>query len=574
MTFKKNILSFRHKLGLVFDDNLGTRQWYNIVDWVIVFMIILSSVEIFFATLPVEPEMRKILDLINTVTLWFFVVEVSLRIWAAPEQSPKYRGIMGRIRYCFTFYGFIDVISTYPFLIQYFYPLSAGSLKVLRTARIIRVFRISRYARSFNLLSDSIRDKKNELIVSMQFLIIVTFILSIMLYIYEHDAQPDIYDNGLRSVAWSFAQYIGDPGQFADTPPITIMGKIIACIIGIMGIAIVAVPAGILGAGFTESIENRNKREEISKNAEKLRNVFQRKLDRPSGFQIIPPFKSLTFIQARLAMKEDEIIEAVTSAEAPNFRLISSATTIPKSKMSIDNLAVEHYITNRPYGLFLDRGSRITIVSPSSCVDAGISNFAFYVALIGNFNFISREIGSTAPYQSVFIHNPEDEPEEYEGFVADFEKLASRPGAWTLTLLVASGALEPEYPEQLHFSVGGKKGDETLDGENLLISDKETYRRLYEEMARVMKEELDLNSDHQRYHNTSNKNIFLRKIDAPGANHVVLRIEWNKILWDDRRILLATNIARVMKKIIEGSDLVPPDQLKKKDIGYDGYDIS
>lgn len=571
MRLKQAVLSFRHQLGLVFDDNLGTRQWYNIADWVIVFMILLSSVEIFLATLPVGPEMQRILNVINEVTLWFFIVEVTLRIWAAPEQSPKYRGIIGRIRYCFTFYGFIDLISTYPFLIQYFVPLSVSGLKVLRTARIIRVFRITRYARSFNLLSDSIREKKNELIVSMQFLVIVTFILSIILYVYEHDAQPEVYDNGLRSVIWAFAQYIGDPGQFADTPPVTVAGRIIACLVGVMGIAIVAVPAGILGAGFTEAIENRNKSEQISQNSAKLCAAFERKLDRPSGFQVVPPFKNLTFIQARLAMKEDEIIEAVTSPEAPNFRLVSTATTIPRSKAAVDNLAIEHYVTNRPYGLCIDRGSRITIVSPSSNVDAGIGNFAFYVALIGNFNYISREIGATVPWRSVFIHNPDNEPEEYKGFAADLEKLASCPGAWTLTMLVASGALEPEYPEQLHFGAGGKKGDETLDGENLLIRDKETYRQIYEEMSKVMKEELDLDTEHQRRYDTSNNRMVLREIDAPEANHIVLRIEWHKVLWDERRMLLATNIARVMKKIVEGAELDPPAILKKKDIGYTGY---
>ncbi len=571
MKLKQDILSFRRKLGLVFDDNLSTRQWYNIVDWVIVFMILLSSVEIFLATLPVGPEMQRILNIINEVTLCFFIVEVTLRIWAAPEQSPKYKGIKGRIRYCFTFYGFIDLISTYPFLIQYFVPLSAKGLKVLRTARIIRVFRITRYARSFNLLSDTIREKKNELIVSMQFLVIVTFILSILLYVYEHDAQPEVYDNGLRSVIWAFAQYIGDPGQFADTPPVTVAGRLIACLVGVMGIAIVAVPAGILGAGFTEAIENRNKSEQISENSEKLCAAFERKLDRHTGYQIVPPFKNLTFLQARLAMKEDEIIEAVTSHEAPNFRLVSTATTIPHSKIAVDNLAIEHYVINRPYGLCIDRQSRITIVSPSSNIDAGISNFSFYVALIGNFNYISREIGSTVPYRSVFVHNPDNEPEEYMSFAADLEKLASRPGAWTLTLLVASGALEPEYPEQLHFGAGGKKGDETLDGENLLINDKETYRKLYEEMSRVMKEEFELTTEHQRRHDTSNKNLVLRKINAPEANHIVLRIEWHKILWDDRRIQLAKAIAQVMKGVIEGETLDPPAILKKKALGYDGY---
>lgn len=91
----------------------------------------------------------------------------------------------------------------------------------------------------------------------------------------------------------------------------------------------------------------------------------------------------------------------------------------------------------------------------------------------------------------MFVHNPDDEPEEYAGFAADLAMLASRPGAWTVTLLVASGALEPEYPEHIHFGAGGRKGDESLDGADLLVTDKETYSRLYAEMSDVLKRELD-----------------------------------------------------------------------------------
>ena len=67
------------------------------------------------------------------------------------------------------------------------------------------------------------------------------------------------------SVIWAFAQYIGDPGNFADTPPITFTGRIIACIIGILGIAIFAVPAGLIGSAFTEVMEKDEKREKAEK---------------------------------------------------------------------------------------------------------------------------------------------------------------------------------------------------------------------------------------------------------------------------------------------------------------------
>jgi voltage-gated potassium channel len=571
MTLKDSIYSFRHKLGLVFDDDLGTRQWYNIVDWIIVFMILLSSLEIFLATLPIGLRIQHILDFINEFTLWFFIVEVSLRIWAAPEQDSKYKGIMGRLRYCFTFYGFIDVISTYPFLVQYFIPLPLNALKVLRTARIIRVFRITRYARSFNLLSDAIKEKKNELIVSMQFLVIVTFILSIILYVFEHDAQPEVYDNGFYSVIWAFAQYIGDPGQFADTPPVTLAGKIIACIVGIMGIAIVAVPAGILSAGFTEAIESRNKNEEVVRNAEKLLSTFQRKLDRPTGYQVVLPFQTVTALQAKLCMTMDSIVEAVNSESAPHFRLVNTASSVPVARHQADEIAVEHFIVNRPYGCLIDRKSNITIISPSSCIDMGVGNWAFYLAAIGGFNFISREVGDKACYRSYLSEECANALPGLAEFIADLKELLSRKDAWSFTILVASGALEPEYPTQIHFDIGGKKGDMVMGGDDLLVHDSARYTKLYQAISGMAEEKLGYTSDHQKYNVVANPRKFFNRHQFK-SNNVVLRIEWNRILWDPNRIVLADVIAQGIWNAILNAPMPSPDSiLKIKGIGFADY---
>lgn len=559
-------MDFRKSLGLVFDDNLGTRQWYNIADWIIVFMILLNSVEIFLATFSWPEPIVRILDFINDFTLWFFVVEVTLRIWAAPEQNVRYYGFIGRIRYCCTFYGFIDFVSTYPFLIQFFVPLPVSWLKILRVARIIRIFRITRYAKSFNLLSDSIHEKKNELIVSMQFLLIVTFILSLILYYYEHQVQPDVYDNGFASVVWAFAQYIGDPGEFAGTPPITVVGKIIACIVGVLGIAIVAVPAGILGAGFTETIERETKKKEIAENGKKLRLCFERKLDRPTGYQACPPFRSIAYVMSRQQMTENDVIEAANAN--PGFRLINLASTIPIANNPLDKLAVEYFEHNRPYGLMIDRGSRFTVVSPSSFIDACTNFFAYYLAMIGGFNYISREFGATAPYRSFFVHNNSPEEETgYAEFLTDLEQFASRPGAWTLTSLAASGEAEPELDTQIHFGTGTDKGVEEI---GKLISDKETFRRFYDAITRTLKTEENIECDLGRYHKTSNPKIILYNLKDRGPqNDIVMRVAWSVMLWEAQRLVVARKLAEAINKYILGLDGNPEvPRLKAKGFGF------
>lgn len=212
-------MSLKQKLAAALDDDLHTRVWHNYMDWLIISMILLSTAEIFLSTLHWSEQGMAILRGIDIATLIFFTIEVSLRLWVVPEIDPKYKGFKGRLRYCTTFYGFIDIISTYPFYLQWLFPLPVMALKGLRMVRVMRIFRLSRYAKSFGLLSTAIREKRHELVVSMQFLVIVTIILSLLLYFFEHDVQPEVYDNGFVSVIWAFAQYIGDPGAFADTPP-------------------------------------------------------------------------------------------------------------------------------------------------------------------------------------------------------------------------------------------------------------------------------------------------------------------------------------------------------------------
>ena len=356
---------FKQELNRVFDDNLHTKQWHNIVDYAIIGLILLSTLEVFLSTYDNIVEKYGIwLQVIDYITIAFFTIEVSLRIWCADLLDPKYKGFWGRIRYCFSFYGLIDILSTYPFYLHFFMPIPYVALKALRIARLLRIFR---YLKAFSVLSRAMKAKKDEMVVSLQFLVIVTLLLSFILFFVEHEAQPDIYNNGWTSVLWAFAQYIGDPGGFADTPPVTVTGRIIACIIGVLGIAIFAVPAGLIGSAFSEVMEKDERKEKAEGWAERLHLAFERKLDRPTGFQVVPRYVSVLEIQARLRLKEDEIFDAVTESDC--FRLINIASTATAEEQVSDLLAVELFAKNTIYGLCIDRGSKVTIFSSSNIVD-------------------------------------------------------------------------------------------------------------------------------------------------------------------------------------------------------------
>ena len=143
------IHQFKRLLARVFDNNLRTKQWENYGDYVIIGMIIISTISIFISTFDISPQLERILHIVDIITVVFFTIEVTLRIWTADESNPKFRGFWGRVRYCFTFYGMIDILSTYTFYLSLFLPLPYAVLKSLRVLRLLRVFR---YMRSFRLL--------------------------------------------------------------------------------------------------------------------------------------------------------------------------------------------------------------------------------------------------------------------------------------------------------------------------------------------------------------------------------------------------------------------------------------
>lgn len=569
---KAKIKDFKLKLSRVFDDSFETVQWKNYVDYIILGLILLSTIEVFLSTYDnIVERFGEWLHAIDLLTTIVFTIEVTLRIWCADLIDEKYKGFLGRIRYCVSFYGLIDILSTYTYVLTLFFPINYTmfkSLRMIRLLRVLRLFRIFRFMRSVRLLGKAMKQCKTEMMVSLQFLCIVTLIMSFVLFFVEHEAQPDVYKNGWTSVLWAFAQYIGDPGSFADTPPITSVGHVIAFMVGILGVAIFAVPAGLIGSAFTDVMAEEKHEEYLKEWTEKLHLAFERKLNRPTGFQIAPPYVSVVEVQARLGLKDSEIFDVV--AQNPNFRLINLSCTQPADLHPQDKLAVEHYVLNTPYGCCINRGSKVTIFSPSNIVDPVMGWWGYYLAKIGGFNFISREIGVTRPYTTFYQYKPEKLAEHQDEFMNDLNRLASSEDSWVLTVMPASGADEPTYPTQFHFTYGAKKGDETYDNPNITLNDVPSFDALYKTFAKQLEDCYGLSADKQRYHANSAAAYFARHLTTK-VNAVALRVAWSVICWDMRAIQIARDLAETINQTILHTNNPVVADMTVKDIAYDGY---
>ena len=571
---KSQIKKLKLELARVFDDNLRTKQWHNYVDYVIIGFIVLSTIEVFLSTYDsIVKQYGAILHFVDIFTTIFFTIEVTLRIWCADLINEKYKGFWGRIKYCCSFYGMIDILSTYPFYLHFFMPIPYVALKALRIVRLLRIFR---YMKAFSILSRAISSKKSEMVVSLQFLAIVTLILSFILFFVEHEAQPEVYANGWTSVVWAFAQYIGDPGNFADTPPVTLIGRLIATIIGILGIAIFAVPAGLIGSAFTEVMESDARDEENNKNLDKLKRAFKSLQCRYTKYLIVPKYISVTDLQAKQRLSLQDIFDVVDNTE--NFRLRNLATTQPIEEHPQDKLVVEHFYKNTEYGSCINRNSKITIVSTSSFSEAATGHFAYYLAKIGGFNFVSKEI-EVNPNSPVTYYNisSEDACPNLKSFLNDIKTLAPTKEHWVIFILSASGGQEPVYPTLFHFIYGAKKGDEGYEDKNLTILDTNSFENMYSNLSKELFDIYNFESDKHRFHaGTSPKNIARVIKGGEERNAFTIRIAWSISCWDFRYLEIIKHMADNFNKHLIGKENVEVSaELTKrvpgKDFGYDFY---
>lgn len=554
---------FKQELARVFDDNLRTKQWQNYVDYAIIGLIILSTVEVFLSTYDGIVERYGIwLKVVDYFTTVFFTIEVSLRIWCADLIDDKYKGFWGRVRYCFSFYGLIDILSTYPFYLHFFMPLPYVALKALRIARLLRVFR---YMKAFNVLSRAMRAKKDEMWVSVQFLTIVTLILSFVLFFVEHEAQPEVYNNGWTSVLWAFAQYIGDPGNFADTPPITITGRVIACIIGVLGIAIFAVPAGLIGSAFSEVMEKDEQKEKTLNHIDRIVRSFKFDKDQQNtNLFYVPRYQPISTITTRKFLTEEQIIKAVELSDC--LHLYNLANAVNRADEPVDKLVVVNYLKNTSYGTCIDRGSKVTIVSTSGFSEPMTSWFAYHIAKLGGFNYVAKEV-ELNPDNPITYYNIADVNAcpNLQLFLNDINRLAARSGSWVIPILGATGL--KNRPEQLHFCYNTTKGDDSYNDSKSLLQDYAIFDKMYNEMESVVIDKYDYHLDKNKWYAIQPTNVghFIK-----ADNVFTLRIEERLYVFSNTFLALAKSIADVFNHAFEPDieKQLPPEMLKRP-IGHD-----
>jgi voltage-gated potassium channel len=204
---------------------------------------------------------------VEYVTIFIFCVEYILRIWTAEYLYPdKSRG-RSRLRFLVSFDGIVDFLTIVPV----FFLSGFVIFRMLRVARIFHLFRLNAKYDSFNVITTVLYEKRNQIISSVFIVLILMLASSLCMYSVEHDAQPTVFRNAFSGIWWSMSTLL--TVGYGDIYPITPLGRVMAICIAYLGVGAVAIPTGIISAGFVEQYQRKSnisglKNEDIKEIAE------------------------------------------------------------------------------------------------------------------------------------------------------------------------------------------------------------------------------------------------------------------------------------------------------------------
>lgn len=230
------------------DDELIDR----IVAVILMLLIIVSVTAVILETVAeYRTAYGSLFNAIEIVSVGIFTIEYLLRLWIAP-LDPQYAGRFGRLRYAFSLMAIIDLVAILPTFLPMVFPADLLFLRFLRTFRLFRLLKMTRYVESFNRLDDAIIAKKEALLVSVAMIGIIWLFSSILLYLVEHEAQPDKFPSIPAALWWGIVTLTSV--GYGDTFPITPIGKFFGGITAFLGVALFALPTGIFAASFSEEL--------------------------------------------------------------------------------------------------------------------------------------------------------------------------------------------------------------------------------------------------------------------------------------------------------------------------------
>lgn len=240
----------RHRLFRIIQIGSAEDWPSRMFDFVTLAAILTNLFIAVFETFDASAPYGNILGALELVTVLFFTVEYALRLFTADYLYPDIPPQKAALRYVTSFSGVIDLLSFLPYYLPVFFPAGVVAFRMFRVVRIFRLFRINAYYDALNVITDVIKSKKDQLLSSVFIILVLMLAASLCMYSLEHTVQPEVFQNAFSGFWWAVSTLL--TVGYGDIYPITPVGRLFGIAITFLGVGMVAIPTGILSAGFVE----------------------------------------------------------------------------------------------------------------------------------------------------------------------------------------------------------------------------------------------------------------------------------------------------------------------------------
>ena len=219
------------------------------LEWTSTSLIILA-----LGTMPIEvsatagTRVNLAIEWLEIGIVILFTAEYMLRLWIAERP----------LKYALSPYGIIDIVAIAPFYLVGGAETSA--LRGLRLLRLIRLLKNRRYARACAKLVKALHESKEEAAIFAVASALTVYIAAVGIHQFEHKAQPEAFGTLGQSLWWSVGLLVDV--EYGEVYPVTVAGRAFAAVLALVGIAIVAVPAGLVASALSKVARKENTEEE------------------------------------------------------------------------------------------------------------------------------------------------------------------------------------------------------------------------------------------------------------------------------------------------------------------------
>lgn len=229
----------REKISEIIDAKNEDNKAGSLYERLMLVFIVLSILPLCFK------ESNVIFVWIERVTVTIFIIDYILR-WITADFKYGKKNAVSFLRYPFSIYAIIDLISILPSLNL----LNSGFklFRLFRVGKAFRALRLLRYSESFNMILSVMKKEKQPLIAVCVLAGGYTLLSALIMF----QVEPESFETFFDAVYWAMVTLttVG----YGDIYPTSDLGRIVSMISSFMGIAIVALPTGIITAGYVTEL--------------------------------------------------------------------------------------------------------------------------------------------------------------------------------------------------------------------------------------------------------------------------------------------------------------------------------